>query len=223
MLTEMGFMGIIKVNPAIIITLLFFSVLMMTVFIDRLIVFVGIGRWHQAFWEKLKNAVQAGRLHEARTMCQSNNIYARVFHTAINATHLSRTDNDDLVQITKENMQEKLRKRLGFFATFSFISPLVGLLGTVTGIMQAFHDLARSGSGGANIVAAGISEALIATAMGILVAVPAAIFYNVFTYWMRATVVRMNNYGQELIIYLYGGEAGDKSVHSRTSENRGKA
>ncbi len=212
MLMEMGFMGIIRVNPAIIITLMVFSVVMLTCLLDRAIVYLSIGGWSQQYWEKLKSAIQAGRLHEARAICaQSSNVYARVFHTAISSTHLSRSDNEDMVQITKENMQEKLRKRLGVFATLSFICPLVGLLGTVTGIMQAFHDLARSGSGGANIVAAGISEALVATAMGILVAVPASIFYNFFTYRLKSIATRMNNYAQEVIIMIYGGEpAGDK-------------
>jgi len=224
MLMEMGFIGIIKVNPGIIITLLVFSVLMLTVLLDRTIVFIRIATWSQSFWEKMKSMVASGRLHEARTMCaNSPNIYARVFHTAISSTHLTRVDNEDLVQITKENMQEKLRKRLGVFATLSFVCPLIGLLGTVTGIMQAFHDLARSGSGGANIVAAGISEALVATAMGIFVAVPASIFYNFFTYRMRSAVVRMNNYAQELVILLYGGEAtGDKPAQPKASEIRAK-
>lgn len=224
MLMEMGFMGIIKVNPAIIITLLVFSVIMLTFLIERAWVYMTMGSWSNKFWEKLRNSVQAGRLHEARAMCaQSENVFAKVFYTAISNTHLTRADNEDMVQIAKEHGQEVLRKRLGIFATFSFVSPLVGLLGTVTGIMQAFHDLAKSGSGGANIVAAGISEALIATAMGIIVAVPSAVFYNLFTYKLRGVVAKMNNYAQEVIILIYGGEpVGDKPAQPKPSEIRAK-
>jgi biopolymer transport protein ExbB len=142
---------------------------------------------------------------------------------AIGSTHLSRADNEDLVQIAKENQLELLRRKLGLFSTLSFISPLVGLLGTVTGIMQAFSDLGRSGSGGANIVAAGISEALVATAAGIVVAVPCALFYNYFTIKMRGIGVRMNNHAHELIILLYGGEeVGDKPAQPKPSEIRAK-
>lgn len=212
MLREMGFIGIVQVNPGIIISLLVLSVFLMAFFLERSWYYMTAGRWRPSFWQKLRAAVQAGRLHDARNMCaDSKNVFSRVFYVAISSTHLSRADNEDLVQIEKENMQEALRKRLGLFATLAFIAPLVGLLGTVTGIMQAFHDLAKSGSGGASIVAAGISEALVATAMGILVAVPASIFYNLFTYKLKSIVVRMNNYAQELVILMYGGE--DTSVN----------
>lgn len=225
MLMEMGFRGVIATSPAIMITLLIFSVLLTAFVFERGLCFLLHGGWSDAFWKRLKACVQAGRMHEARSMCEKNrNIFAQVFHTAIGNAHLSRVDNEDLTQIAKENEQERLRKRLGLFATLSFISPLVGLLGTVTGIMQAFTDLGRAGSGGANIVAAGISEALITTAAGIVVAVPAAMFYNYFTFRLRSIVVRMNNYANELIILMYGGEeVGDHPAQPKASKTYAKA
>lgn len=224
MLKELGFMGIFMVNPAIISTLLLFSVLLLTFFLERSWFFAMHAGWSQEFWHKLKACVRAGRLHEARSLCnQSKNIYAKVFHTAISNTHLTRADNEDMVQIEKENVEEQLRKRLGVFSTLSFISPLVGLLGTVTGIMQAFSDLGRSGSGGANIVAAGIAEALVATAAGIVVAVPAAILFNYFTYRLRGIGTRVNNTAHELIIAMYGGEeTGDRPAQPKASEIHAK-
>ncbi len=224
MLKELGFMGILKVNPAIISTLLLFSVLLMTFLMERLWFYMSHSGWSDEFWNRIKASVASGRMHEARALCtQSKNVFAQVFLVAISSTHLSRADNEDLVQIAKENQLEHLRKRLGLFSTLSFISPLVGLLGTVTGIMQAFSDLGRSGSGGANIVAAGISEALVSTAAGIVVAVPAALFYNYFTIKMRGIGVRMNNYAHELIIQIYGGEdVGDRPAQPKPSEIRAK-
>jgi biopolymer transport protein ExbB len=224
MLKELGFMGILKVNPAIISTLMFMSILLLTFVLERAWYFLVYAGWSDDFWNKLKTAVQSGRMHEARVLCsQSKNLFAQTFYSIINSTHLMRADNEDLVQIAKENALEKLRKRLGLFSTLSFISPLIGLLGTVTGIMQAFSDLGRSGSGGANIVAAGISEALVATAAGILVAVPAALFFNFFTYRLRSIGIRMNNYAHELIILIYGGEAtGDHPAQPKASEIRAK-
>jgi biopolymer transport protein ExbB len=105
--------------------------------------------------------------------------------------------------IQKEELQEKLRKRLGIFGTLSFISPLMGLLGTVLGVLRAFHDLALSGSGGPTIVAAGISEALVTTVAGLAVAIPAAMLYNYFTFRLRAIIVDMNTYGQRLTMLLF--------------------
>lgn len=224
MLRELGFWGIFHVNPAIIGLMLGCSVVLLTFVLERMWYFLLYAGWNDEFWQKLKASIQGGRLHEARSMCaQSKNVFAKVFHVAISSTHLTRADNEDLVQIEKENNLEKLRKRLGIFSTLSFISPLIGLLGTVMGIMQAFSDLGRSGSGGANIVAAGIAEALVTTASGIIVAVPAAVFYNYFTIRLRAIGVRMNNFANELIILIYGGEeTGDKPAQPKASEIRAK-
>lgn len=207
MLQELGFWGIVRINPAIVLLMLGLSILLVTIFLERTYTFITKAAWSDDFWNELKSVVQSGRLHDARSLCtNSDNVFSKVFFTVISSTHLSRADNEDLAQIEKESQQEILRKRLGFFATLAFISPLVGLLGTVLGIMRAFHDLGRAGSGGANIVAGGISEALITTATGIIVAVPAAVLFNFFTYRLRSIVVKMNNYAQELIILIYGGE-----------------
>ena len=78
-----------------------------------------------------------------------------------------------------------LTRRVGLFGTASFIAPLIGLMGTVLGIMRAFHDLSVAGAGGPTVVAAGISEALITTAAGIGLAVLSALFYNYFTLTAR--------------------------------------
>jgi biopolymer transport protein ExbB/TolQ len=64
--------------------------------------------------------------------------------------------------------------------------------------------LAESGSGGPSVVAAGISEALITTVAGLVVAVPAAIIYNYFNFRLRATLVEMNTYGQRLLLGMFG-------------------
>jgi biopolymer transport protein TolQ len=84
-----------------------------------------------------------------------------------------------------------MERSLPALGTFVSVSPFLGLLGTVWGIMQAFLDIRLRGSAHITIVAPGISDALITTVYGLLVAIPALIFYNIF----RA---RVNNYGAEL-------------------------
>jgi biopolymer transport protein TolQ len=74
----------------------------------------------------------------------------------------------------------ELQARVPVLGTIGSTAPFVGLFGTVVGIIRAFHDIAKNVGGGPEIVAAGISEALIATAAGLLVAIPAIIFYNYF-------------------------------------------
>jgi len=81
----------------------------------------------------------------------------------------------------------------------------LGLLGTVLGVIRAFRDLALSGSGGPTIVAAGIAEALIATACGIAVAVISAVLYNYFTTRVRSIVTQFDLLSQEVAILVYTG------------------
>ena len=84
--------------------------------------------------------------------------------------------------LSYEPLQLKLslEKRLGILATFGNNAPFIGLFGTVLGVMQAFHDLGKSSEFGVKVVMEGISEALVATALGLFVAIPSVIAYNYF-------------------------------------------
>jgi biopolymer transport protein TolQ len=79
-------------------------------------------------------------------------------------------------------------------------APLIGLLGTVWGIMRAFHDMARTGSAGPSVVAAGVAEALFTTAAGLLVAVPAVILYNQFVRRVGVMLTVADNHARTIRI-----------------------
>jgi biopolymer transport protein ExbB/TolQ len=81
-------------------------------------------------------------------------------------------------------------------------APLIGLLGTVWGIMRAFHDLAATGSAGPSVVAAGIAEALFTTAAGLVVAVPAVMLYNHFTRRTNVLLTEAENRARSLRLTL---------------------
>jgi biopolymer transport protein TolQ len=87
---------------------------------------------------------------------------------------------EEKLHIVMSEQRMALERNLGFLGTMGNTAPLIGLLGTVWGIMRAFHDMARTGSAGPSVVAAGVAEALFTTAAGLLVAVPAVILYNQF-------------------------------------------
>ena len=76
-----------------------------------------------------------------------------------------------------------------FLATTASVTPFIGLFGTVWGIMNAFEDIGRMGSANLAVVAPGISEALITTAMGLAAAIPAAVFYNFYNSRMQGALV----------------------------------
>jgi biopolymer transport protein ExbB len=95
-----------------------------------------------------------------------------------------------------------LRRGLGSLATIGSTAPFVGLLGTVAGIITAFQAMAATGSGGLGSVSAGISEALVTTAFGLLVAIPAVMFFNYFTTRVEEITVDVNDSTTELVDFF---------------------
>ncbi len=93
----------------------------------------------------------------------------------------------------------KLERNMSWLATTASVSPFIGLFGTVLGIIDAFQGLARAGSASLRAVAPGMSEALIATAMGLAAAIPAAIFYNHFGHVIREIGARMDDFSLEFM------------------------
>lgn len=81
-----------------------------------------------------------------------------------------------------EDLLDLVDKRLALLGTIANAAPFIGLLGTVIGIIRAFHSISQNAGGGITSVAGGISEALISTAAGLGVAIPASMIFNYFTY-----------------------------------------
>jgi len=99
-------------------------------------------------------------------------------------------------------LQAELKRGMGILATVGSTAPFVGLLGTTMGIVNSFTGMAESGSGGLAAVSAGIAEALITTAFGLLVAIPAVWFYNYFQTKMENLTVEMTYTSKELVDFL---------------------
>ena len=98
-----------------------------------------------------------------------------------------------------ERETQNMKRGQGALATVSSTAPFVGLLGTVMGIVNSFQQMAASGSGGLATVSGGISEALITTAFGLLVAIPAVMIYNYFQSVMEAIIVDISESANELL------------------------
>ncbi len=93
----------------------------------------------------------------------------------------------------------RIERRLSFLATTASVTPFIGLFGTVWGIMDAFGEIGRVGSANLQFVAPGISEALITTAMGLLAAIPAAVFFNYFSSRVRVLSAMMDDFALEFL------------------------
>ncbi len=92
-----------------------------------------------------------------------------------------------------------MEQRMTWLATIAAIAPFIGLFGTVMGIIDAFHGLGTAGAATLRAVAPGISEALITTAAGLVVAIPAVVGYNQLTARLREFAARMDDFGRELL------------------------
>jgi len=97
----------------------------------------------------------------------------------------------------------QLKQGLGFLATIGSTAPFVGLFGTVAGIINAFRNIAATGSGGMSVVSGGIAEALVTTALGIFVAIPAVAAFNYFTGKIENFHIEMNRASTQVVNRLY--------------------
>lgn len=163
------------------------------------------------FWKRRGNP--DGTLSSAMVAVRSGNIEeaVRVLGTEpspvgpVGSELLRNADADaeaaeERLQISLSEERLKLERNLGFLGTMGNTAPLIGLLGTVWGIMRAFHDMARTGSAGPSVVAAGIAEALLTTAAGLMVAVPAVVLYNHFVRRMGVMLTTAENHARTLRI-----------------------
>src|SRR5687767_15853778 len=101
----------------------------------------------------------------------------------------------------------ELQRGLGILASVGATAPFVGLLGTTMGIVNSFQGMATAGTAGLGAISAGIAEALITTALGLLVAIPAVWAYNYFTTKIENLTVEMTYTSKEMIDYLIKGVA----------------
>lgn len=106
----------------------------------------------------------------------------------------------------------ELKRGLGGLATIGSTAPFVGLFGTVVGIINAFRSMSVSGGGGLSSVAGGIAEALVTTAFGLLVAIPAVVMFNYFMNRIERFNVEMSNSSSELIDYFIKQRGGHQAV-----------
>ena len=118
----------------------------------------------------------------------------------------AKVELDELLTAARMEQRLVLEKYLGILGTLGNTAPFIGLFGTVVGIIKAFHDLAVSGSGGPAVVAAGISEALVATAAGLFVAIPSVMVYNYFMKKVKETAVVMEVTSIRLLVVLHGSK-----------------
>lgn len=163
--------------------LIFLSIISVTVVLERLWSLKNISSATLRISESLMDPIKKGQGDLAIAICRQNSdspaarIFLRIFDKGTSQPL------EAMNSFASEAMFEEtqiLKKNLWILGTVASSAPFIGLLGTVVGIIKSFESMAIAGTGGFAVVAAGISEALVATALGLAVAIIALIFYNYF-------------------------------------------
>ena len=193
MFGEMSLLDFFIASPTMIV-LAICSILTVGFAVERMLYFKTTSTDVRRFMTELANRMKAGNPRSALEYCSQNDSpVGRVMAQGI--MHLNRS-RDELAQrldtaIDLETVE--MERNISVLGTMSNIAPLLGLFGTVVGIIRAFADIARTGSGGGAVVAMGVSEALMTTAAGIVVAVIATVAFNVFVRRIRTRTAQLED------------------------------
>ena len=188
------------------------SIWSLAVMIDRYLYFSAARKQSREFAPKVAGALKDSKLEEAIKIADRNkkSHLAEVVTAGLQEFRASSgTATDETIASAGRALERaeaivhaKLKRGLSVLATIGATAPFVGLLGTVIGILHAFHAIATQKIAGIGAVAGGISEALVTTAFGLLVAIPAVMAFNYFTGRVEAFDVEMDNSSSELVDYF---------------------
>lgn len=164
-------------------TLIIMSVLSIGVVLERLSFFKKIRAATLDLRSSIDTALLTGNHKAALEGCESSEspLAAMILAEVASGRDAESEDAQRAMTLTMRGEMARLKQYLPILATVASIAPFVGLFGTCKGIISAFSDISTQGMGGPSVIAAGISEALVTTATGLLVAIPALMFYNYFS------------------------------------------
>jgi biopolymer transport protein ExbB/biopolymer transport protein TolQ len=210
---NMGF-----VARAVAFILFFMSMWSVGVAIERIFTFTQARNQSKLFAPQVAKHLKEGRLKEAIALSGSKDYryshLAKVVLAGLQEYQFQQDsggtlNREDVLDTVRRSIQRAtaltasdLKKGINALATIGSTAPFVGLLGTVVGVIVAFTGIATTGGGGIAGVSAGIAEALVETALGLFVAIPAVWFYNFLTGKLEYFNVEMDNSSSELVDYF---------------------
>ncbi|MCC6589227.1 MAG: MotA/TolQ/ExbB proton channel family protein [Bryobacterales bacterium] len=209
---------------AVVIVMFIMSAYSIGVMIDRLIAYNGARKQSRLFAPAVAGALREGKLDEAIKIADryKKSHLAKVVVAGLQefkAHQLSSEIPGEAVEASRRALERaeaivhaELKRGIGTLATIGSSAPFVGLFGTVVGIINAFKGISTEKSTGLGAVAGGISEALVTTAIGLFVAIPAVWMFNYFTSRLEALDVEMGNSASELIDYFIKRSAGTRTA-----------
>ncbi len=198
--------------------LAFMSMWSVGVFFERLFTFSQAKSQSKLFAPQVAKHLKDSKLKDGIAVSQSKNYkYSHLAKVVLAGLQEYQFQQDSGVQLEKDDVVDSVRraiqrasaltaadlkKGMGILATIGSTAVFVGLLATTLGVINAFQGIAQTGSGGLGAVSGGISEALVGTAVGLFVAIPAVWFYNYLTGRVEYFNVEMDNSSSELVDYF---------------------
>ena len=186
--------------------LIFLSVLSLAFILERLFTLTKVKNESSRISERLKDLLQANNLAELEEIGKDRkSLEGRGLSYGLRHAHEKGVQGlEEIFTSYALNERPNLEKYLGFLATVGSNAPFIGLLGTVFGIMDAFRGMAQS-QGDATAVMLGISKALVATAIGLVVAIPAVIAYNYFQKQVKGVLQNLESVKELCLAYAKSG------------------
>ena len=188
------------------------------VFFERLFTFLQASKQSKLFAPQVAKHLKDGKLKEAISISQSKTYkYSHLGKVVLAGLQEYQFQQDAGVALNKDDVVDSvhraiqraaaltssdLKRGMGILATIGSTAVFVGLLATTLGVINAFQGIAATGSGGLGAVSGGISEALVGTAIGLFVAIPAVWFFNYLTGRIEYFAVEMDNSSSELVDYF---------------------
>lgn len=192
--------------------LIFLSVVSVAVMVERAIAMSGKAPSLQDIGDKMLKRLSAGDVKGVReALGAPKSPEVRVALAGLAALSKSRTAAVEAMASARSSERLNMERHLGVLGTLGNNAPFIGLFGTVLGIIKAFADLARNQTGGAAVVMSGIAEALVATAVGLMVAIPAVIAFNIFQGRVRRTMGRVDAMAHLMLTAVAGDESDEKT------------
>jgi len=187
----------------VVIFLLLWSVVALAIICERLYALWSVQTRSVAFKDRVISAVGRGELTAARALCEASQCpLAEVYEKALVAHAQAPETVADIVALTRADVVQGFKRHLWLLGTVGSSAPFVGLFGTVIGVVRSFHSMGQTGQGGFRVVASGISEALGATALGLLIAIYAVVAYNYFVSRVNRLGLTYKMMGEELVLAL---------------------
>jgi biopolymer transport protein ExbB/TolQ len=190
--------------------LLALSVLALAVIIERMIIITRQSKYQTQVLPMVMEKLENGSPQDLLTSLRRDSILFRLTQELVEHASKGNLSLERHLETRLSLAKRYLEKRLVILGTLGNNAPFIGLLGTVLGVIRAFHDLGASAGQGPEVVMQGISEALVATAVGILVALPCVAFYNLLQKRVKDTLIDVDRFGKQLIAELEAANAGRK-------------